>query len=343
MEARVKERRAAGLREVHGLLKDLLEPRAAIYWPDLLLSTAVGWTAFCLAVAGSSLAIRSVALVVAVLALYRAVLFVHELSHLRAGALPGFRAVWNLMVGMPLLLPDFTYVGVHTDHHRQTLYGTPDDPEYLPLGLGPRWRILAFVLETPLIPIAFLLRFIALAPIGLVVPPFHHWLERHASSLAINLGYVRRDVPLALRRTMRIIEALVLVLWGTALGLAAGGLLPWETFVVWYLVSFGIALVNQIRTLAAHRYRNREVAMDVEGQLLDSVNVPGGPWTELWAPVGLRYHAMHHYLPSLPYHALGRAHRRLMSELPAQAPYRRTVEAGLLTALRRLWRDAGPA
>jgi hypothetical protein len=33
-------------------------------------------------------------------------------------------------------------------------------------------------------------------------------------------------------------------------------------------------------------------------------------------PLGLRYHALHHLFPSLPYHALGTAHRRLIVALP---------------------------
>jgi len=81
--------------------------------------------------------------------------------------------------------------------------------------------------------------------------------------------------------------------------------------------------------------------MDVVGQVLDSVTVPGAWWTELWAPVGLRYHALHHYLPDLPYHRLGAAHRRLMRELPEDAPYRGAVSRSLPHVLSELWRDAG--
>ncbi len=48
-------------------------------------------------------------------------------------------------------------------------------------------------------------------------------------------------------------------------------------------------------------------AMSVTAQYLDSVNVPPpGTLPALWAPVGLRYHALHHLLPGL---AVPRARR----------------------------------
>src|SRR3546814_2906513 len=57
--------------------------------------------------------------------------------------------------------------------------------------------------------------------------------------------------------------------------------------------------LNQIRTLVAHLWENDGEVLTVTGQFLDSVNVPPpGLLPELWAPVGLRYHALHHLLRS---------------------------------------------
>jgi fatty acid desaturase len=56
--------------------------------------------------------------------------------------------------------------------------------------------------------------------------------------------------------------------------------------------------------------------------------------------VGLRYHALHHLFPSLPYHSLGIAHRRLMAQLPADSPYRGTIRGSFLEAAREMWRSA---
>ena len=85
-------------------------------------------------------------MLVAALALYRALLFIHELTHIHRDALPGFRLAWNVLVGIPLLTPSFMYEGVHTLHHARTRYGTAEDPEYLPLGLMKPWTLPVFLL-----------------------------------------------------------------------------------------------------------------------------------------------------------------------------------------------------
>ena len=79
-------------------------------------------------------------------------------------------------------------------------------------------------------------------------------------------------------------------------------------------------------------------------QLLDSINYPRRPFVSaLWAPVGLRFHALHHLFPSLPYHNLATAHARLMAELPADSPYRLTESPSLVASLRLLWRTSRAA
>jgi fatty acid desaturase len=80
--------------------------------------------------------------------------------------------------------------------------------------------------------------------------------------------------------------------------------------------------------------------MTVTAQFLDSVNVPPpGPLAELWAPVGLRYHALHHLLPSLPYHSLPEAHRRLAVQLGQGSTYAKANYAGLLPLVGYLARS----
>jgi fatty acid desaturase len=77
--------------------------------------------------------------------------------------------------------------------------------------------------------------------------------------------------------------------------------------------------------------------MSVTAQFLDSVNVPPpGTLPALWAPVGLRYHALHHLLPGVPYHNLGEAHRRLCRELDEASVYHNSTHRHLTALVARL-------
>lgn len=327
------------IRAAHALVADLAKPNRAIYWTDFAASAAIGWTAL---VAGASFALprplTALAFVVATFALYRAALFIHELTHLRTGAVPGFLAAWNALVGVPLLLPSFLYVGVHLDHHRRTRYGTPLDPEYLPLAHHPLWRQALFLLEALFVPLALFLRFALATPLSFLHPRLRRLVIERASSLSINPAFVRR-LPAGRERLVWLALEIACSLWSLALAaLVAFGVLPFRSVAYGFAVATAVTVVNQIRTMAAHHFENAAGAeMGIDEQLLDSVNVPGHPFfTELWAPVGLRYHGLHHYLPALPYHALGTAHRRLVAALPPESPYRRTISPSLVSVLRRL-------
>jgi fatty acid desaturase len=317
------------------LVRDLHVPAAKVFWADLVLTAVVGWGAFWAAIVLDSFA-SVFALAISALAIYRGVCFIHELTHLRPRSLPGFENAWNLLFGLPLLLPSFVYVGVHQDHHRITTYGTPRDPEYMPFARS-NLMMLAFVAHSVLIPAFLLLRFVVLSPVSLLIPPLHRWLAVRASALSMNITY-RRYVSRGLTSTMKIWEVLIFAVWAPLFAGMSGRIIPWRVLIAWYAVSATASVINTLRTLGAHHYQSLGEPLDRTGQLLDSIDTPGSLWTELWAPVGLRYHALHHYFPGIPYHNLGEAHRRLSNALPSEAPYRATVSSGLLRSLRNLYR-----
>ncbi len=318
------------------LVKDLHTPRPAIYWTDLLLTTAVGWGAFAVAAVQPLFSWPMVAAVfLAALALYRSLCFLHEISHLRQSALRGFETVWNLVIGIPLLMPSFAYVGVHQNHHKLSTYGTSQDPEYLPFA-GRKPMIVVFAAQSFLLPLAFVLRLLLLAPAGLLFPRFHRWLAVHASSLCMNIAY-RRDLSEADEHRMKRREVAVLAVWAGFIALILAGAAPWRVLAIWFAVSSLASFVNTVRALGAHHYKSEGEPLDRNEQLLDSIDTPGAWWTELWAPVGLRYHAFHHYFPGVPYHNLGTAYRRLI-ENPATEPfYGKATSPSLGISLRTLY------
>ena len=110
------------------------------------------------------------------LALYRAGIFIHELTHIKQGAVRGLPAGLEPVVGVPLLVPSFMYEGVHNQHHGKTYYGTIDDPEYLPLALMKPWTLPVFLIVAALAPIGLFIRFAVLAPLSLLsTEAAAHW------------------------------------------------------------------------------------------------------------------------------------------------------------------------
>jgi fatty acid desaturase len=324
-------------RDARRLVGDLHTPRPAIYWTDLLLSALVGWTAFAAAVAFEPFSWRmAAASLIAVFALYRGLCFLHEISHLRQSALRGFETTWNVLFGVPMLMPSFMYVGVHQNHHKISTYGTSQDPEYLPFS-GHPLMIILFSLESLVVPLLLMVRFLLLSPFSLLFPKIHERLAVRASAVSMNVKY-RREVPEATSRKIARWEAATLGAWCGLLALAGFRILPWRFFAIWYLVSAVASFINTVRTLGAHRYASDGTPLDRDGQLSDSIDTPGAFWTELWAPVGLRYHALHHYFPGIPYHNLNTAYRRLIRTLPPDSPHPRATSPSLPNSLQALYR-----
>lgn len=330
----------ADVRTAYQLVRDLFTPRPICYWRELAVTGSLAWAAFALAVVFHDDVVVSVSLVcLAVPFWYRAVVMVHELTHQRRDEIPGFHTAWNLAIGIVWLLPSVMYERVHNGHHRKTTYGTTDDPEYLPLA-GHPWAIAGYLgFAFVALPLLFL-RFLLLAPLSWLVPPLRRFLIRSGSSYTINLRFVRA-MSARERRSLFLWECTVLLVWWPVFALTLSGNLPWQWLPCWYAIYSATLFANRLRMLTAHHFASDGHPMDHLGQFRDSIDSPHGWWAEVWAPLGLRYHALHHLFPTLPFHNMRTAYGRLAQQLPAESFYHEAAGRGLLPSLRRLVTRSG--
>ena len=328
-------------RQAREIVDDLQRRSAPIYWTDFLLSCAAAWTLavlFFRAPGWGPLAL--VQMLGSAILFFRAGTFIHEIVHFRQGELKWFARAWNLGMGIPLLMPWIIYRN-HIDHHSVRYFGTPDDGEYLPLASAPRAETIKYVLQAPLLPVLTILRFGVIGPVSWLHSGLREWVLT-AASHGVSNPYYRKRFAAAEERHLLIVEVLCFAWLLVFAALLATGVIGWMVLVKG-VVLLGLALgLNWVRNLAAHGYANRGERMALVEQFADSINITGQTWvTVLMFPVGLRYHALHHLFPFLPYHNLGKAHARLLAQLPAGSPYHSVNHNSYFAAVARLWRRAG--
>lgn len=329
------------LKTARGLVSDLFEIRPWIYWTDFLFSLTVAYSAgaVLLKIPSASLEWKVLGWFVAVIALYRVSLFMHEICHFGKNEMRGFKIAWNILAGIPMMLPSFFYE-THREHHNTRHYGTEHDGEYLPLASGGFREVFAFMAQIIYVPILTFFRHLIITPLSFLIPSMRKWVLEHWSSFVIDLSYkrpIRPQDPLHWWAAMEIachLRALALVF------IILSGMEPWYNILLIWSMASTILLLNHTRTLAAHRYRSGGTAMTLEGQMLDSVDITASdPLTLIMCPVGLRFHALHHMFPGLPYHNMATASRRLREQLPKDHPYHQSVYPSMWASLGELFSE----
>jgi fatty acid desaturase len=313
---------------------DLRAPRAGIYFADATACAGCGWLLLAMIPHVPGTVARVLMFGASALLLYRTLGFIHELFHQQA--LVAFRAWWHAIAGVPLLLPLLLYLPIHQAHHNAQCYGTARDGEYEQFKGRRHAMTLRLLLLYLALPLALLVRFGLLTPLGVVVPLIRRQVVPAFVHLSLRMPFRAPELRGAAASEARWVE-FACMLWAWAI---VGALFAGQQALVglWALVLVTIATLNTVRALCStHLYVEEAEGRDSLGQLADSLNIGGnGVLTHLLCPVGLQYHALHHLAPYLPYHALPQAHRRLMERLPADSLYHRVTVPSLYQGWRRL-------
>ncbi len=323
------------------LIADLFARSPAVYWIDMLLSSSAAWALTVLYFLAPPWSLMQVAaFVVAAVLFFRVGTFIHEIVHMPSSQMVWFKRTWNLLVGIPLLMPWIVYRN-HVEHHNHLQFGTPADGEYLPLASSPLIETLKYMVQAPLLPLFMLVRFGVLGPLSLLHGGLREWVLTRASA-AVSNPYFSKRFPKRDEPHLLIVETLCFAYLAViAAGVWFGTITPAQFLMGYSLLAFTLGL-NWFRNLAAHRYGNDGSRMTMAEQVADSINITGQTWlTVALFPVGLRYHALHHMFPALPYHRMGEAHRRLMAGLPDDSPYRVANRDSFFAAVAELWCSAG--
>ncbi len=320
--------------------ENFFQVRPFRYWFDFLTSAAFAYIAsavYLMAPLFSWMQIISFPL--AVFWLYRLGSLVHEVAHLQHAEMRGFKVAWNLIVGVMTLSPSPFFTRHHRDHHSHRLYGTPQDPEYVANVCCPgTWRsMLWYSCKILLFPLAVFLRFL-LSPLSFLHPRLREFVLRRGSSLTMNWRYERK-----LNSFDRwAITSVELLCWIRATMIPVAvllGMTSWSRVPQLYLLAVATLALNQMRLLADHQLHSDGQQLDMDAHMQDSCNYTQRDFlTWLFFPFAIRYHALHHLFPTLPYHNLSSAHRYLSRHLPSDSTYHSLEHPGWWSVAQKFFR-----
>ena len=293
------------------------------YWFDLILCTVVAYVSATIYLTAELFSWQQLAAFpLSVFWLYRANSMVHEVSHLNQNQLPSFKIAWNLLLGIPTLFPSTFFTCHHRDHHSGRHYGTPQDPEYMinVFTPGSFASLAMYVLHVMVYPIFVLFRFM-LAPISFLKPSWRDFTLRRLSSFTLNWKYERNLSRMDHKAFISVELLCCLRAWGIWIGLAMG-VTAWTRLPLMYLLAISILFCNQMRFLADHHFESHGESMSLADHVTDSCNYSKRDFfTWLFFPFTIRFHALHHLFPTIPYHNLPAAHAHLSKTLPESSGY----------------------
>ena len=298
------------------------------FWADLLLCALLGWGALIWAAFAVDTGEKILGFILATVFLYRGSTFIHEVVHVE-NRLPGFRLAFNILFGFPNAYPCYIY-DLHFLHHQTRSFGTEQDPEYAPRTHQSALNIIFGPLVAAfLLPVVQTLRFGLLPLLYPVLPrAVKAWLFQRFSTLIFNESFCRPAPTPKELRVMVWSDILCASYRWVAIALLVTGILPPSFLLLWYGAFVLGSAMNMYRALVNHDYSKPFGVHTREEQFLQSNTLVPRIWNELWAPLALSYHSLHHLSPAIPYHQLPKAHRHVMKDKHLRALYERTLKTG---------------
>lgn len=294
------------------------------FWSDFIVSATFAYVSAGIYLAAPLFsAAQVIAFPFAIFWLYRSGSLIHEVAHLPRNEMRGFKLAWNMVIGVVTLAPSTFFTAHHRDHHSGRMYGTPEDPEYVVnvFRRGSLASIILYGLHIILFPAFVVLRFL-LAPLSFIHPRVRDFTLRRLSSFTLNWNY-EKNISRLDRRMFATVELLCWARVSLMFIAVAIGLTVWPRLPLMYLLGASTLLFNQMRQVADHHFESNGTAMTMDAHILDSCNYTKNDFlTWLFFPFAIKFHALHHMFPSLPYHNLAAAHEYLETNLQNDSPYR---------------------
>lgn len=313
---------------------------------ELFLTAIFGWSLFFYGSTFPLFSLKQILIMIpTTFIIYRGAIFIHELAHFRK-KVEGFETWYNILFGYACNFPSYIYE-THLYHHGMRSFGTSEDPEYKNMNYHSKWRILDPILNSLFLPFFGIVRFGILPLITPFLPRIaKEKIYLHASTLVMESKYLR-PYKSAKELNMMMKNDLLCSLYKIVpIVLVYLGVLNVSVLIWWSIMIVIASALNMYRAKFNHKYFNEGQTMSDLRHMLDCITIEGSWVSELWAPLGLRFHTLHHVVQDIPYYNLKAAHKKLMLELPEGHPYRETVVPNFKTAAIEYWKShskSGPA
>ncbi len=236
------------LAQARTLVKDLFAHSAWIYWTDFLLSLSVAYGAVALYLFSPTFsALYLIGFTIAAFALFRCGVFIHEIAHMPGKRMRPFRAAWNILFGIPTLMPSFAYK-CHMDHHNPRHFGTARDENTWPSQPAQRRVSLFTSCKSPCCRPWRYFVFLVLTPLSFLHPQLRRLVLERASSFVINPQY-RRTMPVDERHgSWIVLELAIFMELAVFLVLLIAGKVGWSVFAELYVLGMAASGLNWVRT-----------------------------------------------------------------------------------------------